>query len=153
VVTPDVEDLQFSYVFPAIPDPALRLVGTSAGNAISSGADGIDLAPSSGVPAFSDETDATQRITRHPANIRAVRVAVVVRTPTPDPGLVQTSATVVPAAGNRAVSTGPAGFRRTLFETAAPIRNLDSRAPYFPTYTSDSAPYTNRTDQLNVGGG
>jgi len=148
VVAPDVEDLQFSYLFPAFPDPALRLIGAAAGNAITADGNGIDLAPVQRPPAYGDDPDALQRTTHHPGNIRLVRVAIVVRSPSVDPDMLGVAAdTILPAAGNRAAVAGPVGYRRALFETSAPIRNLDARAPYFPTYTATG------TDQLNVGGG
>jgi type IV pilus assembly protein PilW len=153
VVAPDVEDLQFSYVFPASTDPSLRLVGASSGNAITASSSGIDTAPSQGPPSFDDVSTSPQRTTQHPGNIRVVRMAVVVRTPTSDPNLLTDGAATVPAAGNRASFQGPTGYRRTLFETSSAIRNLDARAPYFPTYTADAPNYSTRTDQLNVGGG
>ena len=147
VVAPDVEDLQFSYLFPAFPDPALRLLGAATGTAITASGSGIDVAPAQGTPAYSDDPDALQRTTHHPGNIRLVRVAIVVRSPTPDPDLLGATDAILPAAGNRASVAGPPGHRRAVFETSAPIRNLDARAPYFPTYTATG------TDQLNVGGG
>ena len=144
VVAPDVEDLQFAYVFPGS-QPANQLVGATASTQISADGSGIDVDPDAGPPAFSDEAGDLRRLTQHPANIRAVAVSVVVRSPQADPQVFESA---IPAAGNRPPATGPVGFRRQLFETTSATRNLDARGPYFPTYSTNSG-----ADHLNLGGG
>ena len=144
VVAPDVEDLQFAYLFPNS-QPANQLVGATAGTQISAGASGIDLDPAAGPPAFSDESLAPQRITQHPGNIRAVAVAVTVRTPEADSRVFEST---IPAAANRPAVAGPIGYRRQVFQSSAATRNPDARGPYFPTYSTNGG-----ADQLNVGGG
>ncbi len=144
VVAPDVEDLQFAYLFPNSL-PANQLVGATAGTQISAGTSGIDLDPAAGPPAFSDESAAPQRLTQHPGNIRAVAVNVTVRTPEADARVFDFT---IPAAANRPAIAGPIGHRRQLFQTSAATRNLDARGPYFPTYST-----TGGADHLNVGGG
>jgi type IV pilus assembly protein PilW len=141
VVAPDVEDLQFAYLFPnsAV---ANRIVGATTGAPISAGSSGIDLSVSG--PAFSDTGDAAERATQHPGNIRAVALSLVARSPSVDP---QSFETAVPAAGNRDVGSGPAGYRRQLFETSVGTQNLDARGAHFPTYSV--AP----TDRFSLGGG
>jgi hypothetical protein len=146
VVAPDVEDLQLAYIFPNS-QPANRLIGATASTQIGASDSGIDVDPdpTNGFPpAFSDETGAVSRLTQHPANIRAVAVSIVARSPQADPRVFDST---IPAAGNRPATAGPVGFRRQLFETTAATRNLDTRGPYFPSYS------TNASDQLNVGGG
>jgi type IV pilus assembly protein PilW len=146
VVAPDVEDLQFAYVFPNSA-AANQLIGATASTPISADETGIDLEPDATPPAFSDETGSAPRLTQHPGNIRAVAASIVVRSPAQDP-LVFDSA--IPATANRPTLTGPIGFRRQTFQTTAATRNLDARGPYFPTYSTSTTP---GADYLNVGGG
>jgi type IV pilus assembly protein PilW len=146
-VAPDVEDLQFAYVFPNA--AATPLVGATSGAAIGNGEDGINLAPAAGGPAYSDPTNSLTRQNHHPGNIGAVRLSVVVRTPVADLGLANSA--TVPAAGNRPDTAGPAGYTRLLVDTTIAVPNLGTLAPYFPTYTTFPATSGNR--QLNVGGG
>ncbi|HEY6892031.1 MAG TPA: hypothetical protein VI300_29785, partial [Solirubrobacter sp.] len=70
----------------------------------------------------------------------------VVRSPSYDATLSTPADVSIPAAANRPAVDGPPGYRRLLLETTAAVRNLDARAPYFPSYTAGS-------DQFNVGGG
>jgi type IV pilus assembly protein PilW len=142
VVAPDIEDLQFAYIFPQ-QIPAESLVGAAPNTPIanSPGPEGIDLgAASSGF--FIEQGDARRR-TWHPSNIRAVRISVVVRTPVANPRIPDAT---VPAAGNRPDIAGPAGFQRLRFETTVQVPNVDARRPYFPFLTQ------NPGDQLNTGG-
>ncbi len=142
-VAPDVEDLQFAYVFPSSAAAAQRVVGATAGTPLASSATSIDLAVAP--PAYSDVTTAASRRTQSPANIRAVRVSLVVRNPAPD---VTLGTQTVPDAGNRAPYAGQPYFRYLRVETTAATRNLASRSPYFPFYTTNSG-----ADLLNFGGG
>lgn len=145
-VAPDVEDIQFAYVLPLAAAGLASLVGGPGAAQLDDSADGIDL---DAVPAaYADPTQAASRTTHHPGNIRAVQASVVVRTPSADVRFVGSDRTI-PAAGNRGAQTnGDAGFRRILVETTEGTRNLDSRAPYFPAYSTN-----NGVDGLNVGGG
>ncbi len=145
-VAPDVEDVQFAYVFP-LATAAPTLVGATPGTQLSNAAASIDLA--SAPAAYTDPTAAATRTTRHPGNIRAVRVSVVVRIASADPKLGSAEFRTIPAAANRAANTNAdQGFRRLLVETTEATRNVDSRAPYFPAYSTN-----NGADGLNVGGG
>ncbi len=78
-VAPDIDDLQFAYV---LPDSAVPLVGATESQAIASGPGGIDLTVSP--PLYGDTRSSPSRVTQSPANIRAVRVSVVVRSPETD---------------------------------------------------------------------
>ncbi len=143
VVAPDVEDLQVSYVVPLAAAGA-QLLGTTPGVQLTNSANGIDLAPALGPPVYATPSISPLRATDYPANIRAVGLAVVVRSPNPDPN---SSDPTVPAAGNRPVSlNGQLGYRRMQFQTSVAVPNLGSFAPYFPALG-------NGADQLNVGGG
>ncbi|HET9597338.1 MAG TPA: prepilin-type N-terminal cleavage/methylation domain-containing protein [Anaeromyxobacteraceae bacterium] len=146
VIAPDVEDLQFAYVFPNSPTTALQVIGATPGTAIASGASGIDLAPAVGSPAFGDAAGSARRATQHPGNIRAVEVAVVARSPEPDTRILDAA---IPPSMNRDPTSlaAPAGHRRQLFQTTAAVRNTDARAPYFPVYSTSAG------DHYNVGGG
>jgi hypothetical protein len=75
--------------------------------------------------------------------VRAVRVSVLVRGPTPDP---QQADPTLPALGNRPAMAGEPLYRRSAFQTSVAIPNMESRAPLFPSLG-------NAADQLNVGGG
>jgi type IV pilus assembly protein PilW len=142
VVSPDVEDLQFAYVFPNSPAAANQLVGATANTSVTG--DDIDVNPDIGPPAFSDAGNAATRATQHPANIGAVAVSLVARMPQGDDAVFDS---LIPAARNRPSLAGPVGYRRQLFETTTATRNLAARGPYFPSYSTSS------TDRLNVGGG
>ncbi len=143
VIAPDVEDLQLAYVFPRSP-AGKQAVGDVI--AIPASADGIDLAAQQ--PLYADPGTAAVRQSHHPANVGAVRVAIVVRMPEPDANLAGADERTVPASLNRPALAAPAGYRRTRFETTAVTPNLDTRAPFFPSYS-----ISNGTDLLNVGGG
>jgi type IV pilus assembly protein PilW len=146
-VAPDIEDLQVGYDFPRSLDPALRLVGFTEGTALANGATGIDLAPAAGVPTYATPRLSAIRATQHPANIRAVRIAIVARSATADIRL-DDGAAVIPRAGNRSAVAGPGGYRRAVFQTTSVAPNMESRGPPFPAWSS-----TGGADGLNVGGG
>jgi len=148
VVSPDVEDLQVSYVFP-LAAVDVQVAGSTAGTQVDNSDTGIDFTPPGGIfPTYAAARLSVVRASHFPSNIRAVRVAMVVRSPSPDP---DQAAQDVPAAGNRpAVAAGDPGYRRTVFETSVAIPNMESRAPSFPT----TVPTTDAlADVLNVGGG
>jgi len=143
VVAPDVEDLQVSYVVP-LAAPAQQSLGTTQGIQLTNSAAGIDLAPALGPPVYATPSISQLRATGYPANIRAVGLTVVLRSPNPDPNGTDPT---VPAAGNRPVSlNGQPGYRRLLFQTSVAVPNLGSYAPFFPAVGTGA-------DQLNVGGG
>jgi type IV pilus assembly protein PilW len=142
MVAPDVEDLQLSYVFPRSAAP---LVGATPGAQLGANAAGIDLAPPTAPPQYSDPATAASRSTHFPANIGAVRVSIVLRSTEADITVIDPA--IVPAAGNRPDVAGLPNYRRSRFDTTAVTPNLDVRAPFFPAYT------TTPTDRLNVGGG
>jgi len=158
-VAPDVEDLQFSYVFPnATAGPAT--VGATLGTALANSAASIDLGAVP--PLFNDPDDIPTRGNQSPANIRAVRVSLVTRTPGQDirlgniavNGALQSSVdatgagNLVPGSGNRGDWAGDSYHHRLRMETTEATRNLDTRVPYYPAYSTNSG-----ADGLNVGGG
>ncbi len=141
-VAPDVEDLQFSYAF-----RNGNVVGRTTGTRLANSATSVDLAAVP--PIYDADTIDAARNTNNPANIRSVRVSVVVRNPAFEAQWSNPDDRTLPAAGNRgAVTDAPTGYRRLLVETTAATRNLDSRAPFTPPYSSN-----NGADGLNVGGG
>jgi type IV pilus assembly protein PilW len=142
-IVPDVEDLQFSYLFPNSPAAAQQQVGMTSGTGLANSATSIDLT-SGAAPGFTDLPGGATRTSQHPANIRGVSVAVVVRSPEPNPLVMDT---IVPAAANRPATSGPTGYRRQLFQTTAPVRNPDANLPYIPQYSTSS------TELWNVSGG
>ena len=148
VVAPDVEDLQVSYVFP-LAAVENQVAGSTAGTRVDDSATGIDLAPAGGlVPTYAAARLSAVRTTHYPSNIRAVRTAIVVRSPNQDTNL---GIAAIPAAGNRpAIPAGDPGYVRTVFETSVTLPNMESRAPFFPSIvpTTDAS-----AGILNVGGG
>jgi type IV pilus assembly protein PilW len=143
-IAPDVEDLQFAYVFPR--SGTAPVAGADEETQLEDAAGSIDLAAAP--PAYGDPTLSAARTTNSPGNIRAVRVSVVVRAPSSDGNLGGDEFATVPAAGNRPAVDGDAGFKRLVVETTEGTRNLDARAPLFPAYSTN-----NGLDGLNVGGG
>jgi hypothetical protein len=140
-VAPDVEDLQVAYVF-----RNGDVVGATEGTQLASSTTGVDLATPP--PAYQARTDDDARRTHSPANIAAVRIALVLRSPVYDARLTSAAYTVLPAALNRPATSGAAaGYTRLRVETSEATRNLDSRGAFIPPYTA------NVGDGLNVGGG
>ena len=148
VVSPDVEDLQVSYVFP-LAAVGNQVVGATPGVPVDNSAAGIDFAPPGGpFPNYATPRLATARTTHYPSNIRSVRVAAVVRSPSPVSNQLLRE---VPAAGNRpAIPAGDPDYRRAVFQTSVAIPNMESRAPYFPITVLPTDP---QAGVLNVGGG
>ncbi len=148
MVAPDVEDLQFAYVY-SLAAPGTQLRGATAGTQLTNAADVIDLAPAStpSIPVYSTPARDPARTTGHPSNIRAVRVGVVVRQADADTTVFEPD---LPALGNRAALVREANRRRAVFETTVPLPNLDSRAPTFPTVGD---PALIADTNLNFGGG
>jgi len=143
IVSPDVEDLQVTYLFPNAPVGQQR-VGDVAGIRLQDNAAGITLtAPPGGFPTYTTAVTDAARANHFPANIRAVQISLVVRAPSAqnDVGL-----DVLPAAGNRPALAGRPLHRRYRVESTAVTRNLDARGPYYPSWSASS-------DVLNKGGG
>jgi len=148
VVSPDVEDLQVSYVFPLAAVEA-QVAGSTAGTPVDNSDTGIDFAPPGGIfPTYAAARLSVVRASHFPSNIRAVRVAVVVRSP----GVQGTQGdAAIPAAGNRPIVPAlDPEHRRAIFETSVAIPNMESRAPFFPTTVLPTDP---QASVLNVGGG
>jgi type II secretory pathway pseudopilin PulG len=124
-VAQDVEDLQLTYFFPknAAAGP-VRPSGAAAGTSIADDVPAITVAVPP--PAIDDPPEAASRTTGSPANIVAVRVSVVVRSPDPDGRLIADDDRRLPAAGNRAAFLGVSGYRRALFEDTFLLPNLQS---------------------------
>jgi hypothetical protein len=130
-VAPDVEDLQFAYYYPpAAAGGAPRVLGATEGVALDGGPFKMqtDVTP----PGMDDLIDSAPRLTGHPANIQAVRVSAVVRTPDTDVGLPPQEGATVPAAGNRKEQDGQPYHRRSTFETTVLLRNLGSTYYLYP---------------------
>jgi type IV pilus assembly protein PilW len=141
-VAPDIEDLQFAYVF-----QNGTVVGNTASTSLANSPASIDLAAAP--PAYDASSEDAARTSNSPANIRAVRASVVVRTPNYTPEFTNASDLTIPATANRAANaSGSPGYRRVVVETTAATRNLNSRAPFMPPYSTN-----NGADGLNVGGG
>ncbi|MGC3997946.1 MAG: PilW family protein [Anaeromyxobacter sp.] len=146
-IAADVEDLQLAYVYP-LAAAAAQVRGATENTQLTNTAAGIDLAPSTipSIPLYSTERLAVARTSGHPSNVRAVRVAVVIRSAE---ALDPADAGVVPASGNRPAVDSRRGYRRSLFQTSIGVPNLESRGPVFPAWGDPKDP----DNQLNVGGG
>ncbi|WP_257452523.1 prepilin-type N-terminal cleavage/methylation domain-containing protein [Archangium lipolyticum] len=101
-------------------------------------ADGTTLTPIPTLPApdppYSIPLDAN-----NPANIRAVRVALVARTSTRDSGISPGFMNRIPAfAGRPEILNAPYGFRRILSEMTVQVRNMRSSEMPIPVYSLDS---------------
>ena len=144
VVAPDVEDLQVAYVFPLAAVEA-QVAGATPGTQLVDGTLGIDITPDSGlVPTYAAARLSAVRATHYPANVRAVRASIVVRSPNPD---TERGDPALPAIGNRpAVTASDPLYRRSVFETSVALPNMEARAPFFPAVDPAST-------LLNVGGG
>jgi type IV pilus assembly protein PilW len=141
-IAPDVEDLQVAYIFPLATNE--KSLGASGGRVVAD-TGGVDagvfnLAPQAAgegyvIPSFVTPAQYIDlaRTTHHPANIRAVRVAIVVRSPVQGENGRDGDA-IVPAALNRPAWAGESGYRRMVFENTVNVRNMESTAPTFPTY-------------------
>jgi len=125
-VAPDIEDVQFAYVFPNATAAVGQSAGAAPGNLANAPA-GIDL--TAGAPTYEDAAvpPSLSRQTHHPANIRSVQVALVARAPIADAKA--SGINVIPAALNRLNTAGPTGFDRYLLVTSVATRNLESRGP------------------------
>ena len=147
VVAPDVEDLQVSYVFPlaAADEPG---GGIDAWGRASTTRPRASTWPLGSYPPTPRHASRPVRTTHYPSNIRAVRAAVVVRSPNQDPTW-GTRSSRPPAIDPRWTPATP-GYLRTVFETSVAIPNMEARAPFFPTIvpTTDAS-----AGILNVGGG
>jgi type IV pilus assembly protein PilW len=135
-LAPDVEDLQFEYTFVNATTGVARTVGDVSGTRLSNALASIDLA--SAPPTYEATTADPSRATNHPANLRAVRLSVVARSPANDitklGNVVQVmyaEGARLPASANRPVVPGDGGFVRIRVETTEATRNLEARGPYY----------------------
>lgn len=155
-VAADIEAIQFTYIFPNAPVVANQTIGGTPPTAIANGPTGIDLTVSP--PLLADTRNSFSRQSQSPANIRAVKMSVVVRSPETDITLPQKAltSTYLPAAGNHAeipsVPTSPATFPdpyhwRALFEETIELANMDARALFCGDYSNGVQA------GLNLGGG
>jgi type IV pilus assembly protein PilW len=145
-VTPDVEDLQVAYLFPpGDPLEINRVVGAEQG--VLASAEAYPLTVGIAPPRYDAEPDNPSRLTGNPANIQAVRVAIVVRSPEPDITYATLADRTLPAAGNRPDLLGPVNYRRMRFESTVVVYNMQSRYLAYPMVNTAGG------RGFNVGGG
>ena len=153
LVVRGIEDLQLSFqigvppagsafapggISPATPPASCSGVGGWVfGNC--PGAAGTPLETAAQPDWRGDPYDSVNRYTGHPANIRAVIVSVVARSPAPTP---DRSSDAVPLLGNRPARAADV-FGRAIITVTQPTPNLLSRARFLPPVFAGS----------NVGGG
>jgi hypothetical protein len=144
-VASDVEDLQLTWYFPpAAAGGPRRAVGADPG--VNAADEAFPITTQVVPPGYLDAPDAAARTTGHPANLEAVRVSVVVRSPDADIAVTGASA-AVPAAGNRPALAGALHHRRALFETTVVIRNMRTTTFAYPMRDPAGSP------GANLGGG
>lgn len=157
----DVEAFQVSYVMNrggVAPDAVGNgdwIIGNAAGETVPRANTVPDGEPEP--PYFDDEYTAPSRFTNHPANIRAVRLSMVVRAPSPAPNGVRSYAPY--DLENLDIANTPDEFYRTLVTSSVRTPNLLSRASFIAPLSA----LTNNTgcvdqgalvcDTLNVWGG
>jgi prepilin-type N-terminal cleavage/methylation domain-containing protein len=138
-VAPDVEDLQFTYLYPpAVAGGSLREVGGAEGILASAGAFPMALVQP---PAITDALTAASRASGSPANIQAIRVSLVVRTPDADlkyEGDVHRRIPPTPASGRAATDNDPLAnrssyrgipdYRRMRVDTTILVPNMRASA-------------------------
>lgn len=131
-VAPEVEDLQFTYLYsPAVAGGPPRIVGATEG--IPASADAFPMTVGAVVPpAMLDVADDPTRLTGHPANIQAVRVAVTVRQPSADVGIPDAEGAVLDRVANRPQLPATPYRRRWLWETTVVLRNQASAYYVYP---------------------
>lgn len=137
-VAPDVEDVQFAYLYPPLAaGGGSRLVGMQQGTDAGSEPGGIDvLTPP---PAIGDAPDAPSRRTGNPANILGVRISVLVRSPEQDLNQSEVAVPVIPAVANRTPQAAIPKYRRSLFETTVMLRNVQGRGILYPVVDATGA--------------
>jgi type IV pilus assembly protein PilW len=135
-VAQDVEDLQLTYFFPqAFAGGPVQASGATAGTNIAD--DSLAVTVSVPPPAIDDAPGAASRTTGSPANLVAIRVSVVVRSPEPDLTQAQDVQRTLPAAGNRTAFLGIPGYRRALFEETFTVPNLRSASVVYCAIGTD----------------
>lgn len=146
-VAADVEDLQLSYYYPtAVAGGPPRVVAATPG--VTANADPVlPISVTDVAPDYLDAPSAPSRLTGNPANIRAVKVSVVVRGAAYDltsaAGGMHTLLDVpLPAMGNRPQVNGDPGYRRSMFETTVLLRNQQSTAFSYCVFDPAAAPGT-----------
>jgi type IV pilus assembly protein PilW len=95
--------------------------------------------PAAQAPTYSTPLNDELRKNNSPANIRAVRVALVARTSTRDSGIAPGVMNKIPAFGDRPeLADAPYGFRRILSEMSVQVRNMRSSEMPIPVYSVDT---------------
>lgn len=114
--------------------------------------------PADPAPTYTTPLDDDLRKNNNPANIRAVRVALVARTSTRDLGVGPGYMDRIPKFADRPELPGPYGFRRVLSEMSVQVRNMSSAEMSVPVYTLDTTTTgvckgTLPSDNFNCAGG
>lgn len=128
----NVEDMQVAYLLQ--PNPAFAAPDSNADWIIGNNrAAGAPEEPNRGAtaPLYNTPAGAAARFTLHPANVRAVRVTLTLRSTRTDPrhGPGWAGETVQ-GAENRTGNLAGGGFRRFVARTEITLRNMESRGPF-----------------------
>lgn len=130
-IAPNVEDLQVAYVLQRFPS---QTPPDSDENGIIGDDASTPEEPDSTAtaPLYATGKNSTARRSTHPANVRSVRVSVVVRSERPDPnGVPGWMGDAMPQNENSTRVLGDLGrFRRQTFSTTVNVRNLASDSMY-----------------------
>ncbi|MCP3138955.1 PilW family protein [Pyxidicoccus xibeiensis] len=153
----NVESFQVAYQMNRPPASSTCCVGQAAPDATEGtgtswllGDEDVALLPNTGPtrPTYDTQYDAVERYTAHPANIRAVRVGLTVRSSRQQPSQAR-ELEPPPRLLNAPAPAGTDAFFRSTVETSIRVPNMTSRTFFIPDLRNP----TDATSKKNVGGG
>jgi type IV pilus assembly protein PilW len=131
-IAKNVEDLQVAYVLQpyagqTAPDTnADWIIGNNRSSAAAE-----ELSLTAAAPDYKTATNSPSRYTKHPANVRGVRVSLTLRSVRTDARMGKTWAgESVLGTENRAGSLSGGALRRYIARTEITLRNMDSKSPF-----------------------
>jgi type IV pilus assembly protein PilW len=133
-IAPNIEDLQVSYVFPS--SAGFTPADGTGGDAILGNTAGTQQEPdptlAAGVDWYRVSPTSSNHYIAHPANVRAIRIDLNVRSSRTDPGPGGNwTGDPLFLNGNRNTQLGSFGrFRRSLATSTVTLRNVESRSPF-----------------------
>ncbi|MBU8894408.1 PilW family protein [Corallococcus sp. M34] len=148
----DVENFQVSYIMNRPPSDstccAAQAPSDGNGNWVFGDTTGADALPRPGdaAPTYDTPYDSATRFNGNPANIRAVRVGITVRSSRLMPTRALSAARLL---GNSPAPGAPDAYFRTTLESSVRVPNMTSRAFFIPALRNPDNPQ----DQKNLWGG
>lgn len=134
-IAKNVEDLQVAYVLQPYAGQTPPDTGTPNGDWIigndRSSTAAEELSLTAAAPDYKTATNSPSRYTKHPANVRGVRVSLTLRSVRTDARMGKSWAgESVPGTENRADSLSGGAVRRYISRTQITLRNMDSKSPF-----------------------